>query len=184
MHILFTLFLALMISGCSSLNVNTDHDPSVDLAAPKNFAVIHTSVEGENTLVTERITSALSKNLVAKGYKATSKETADYLIVFHTGVTTNQRVDRDYQYINMYPYSYGPGFGRYGGAYGGAYVMPRTRTHTYKTAQLIVDVVIPNKNQIVWRGIAEDQLDKLNTSSDKTAYINNVVSKLLEKFPK
>ncbi len=187
MHILFTLFLALMISGCSSLNVNTDYDPDVDMTAPKNFAVVHKAAESENTLVTSRIITALKENLTAKGYKETSQETADFLVTFHTGVTTNQRVDRDYQYINMYPYSYGPGFGRYGGyggGYGGAYVMPKTRTHTYKTAKLIVDIVIPVKNQIIWRGVAEDQLKSLKSPEDETYYINNVISELLKKFPK
>jgi hypothetical protein len=74
MRILFTIFLALLISGCSSLKVATDYDPSADLTSPKNFSIVHKALEGEDTLTSDRIIAAIKTELIQKGYKETSRD--------------------------------------------------------------------------------------------------------------
>ncbi len=174
MRFLIPLLLALLISGCSSLKIATDYDPSADLNAPKNFAIVHKTLEGEDTLTADRIIAALQNELTSKGYTASAKESADFYIVFHTGVTSKTRIDTDYQYINMYPYSYGYG----------AIVVPQTSVYSYEEGKLIVDAVIPASNKIIWRGTAVDYLKDLKTPQEKSQYINNVIRTLMKKFPK
>lgn len=176
MRILFALLLALFLSGCSSLKVATDYDPNADLSAPKNFAVVHKTVEGEDTLTSDRIIAALKYELGKKGYKETSRDVADFYVLFHTGVTSKTRIDTDYQYVNMYPYSYGYGYR--------TVAVPQTRTYTYDEGKLIVDAVVPGKNKIIWRGTAVDYLKSMKTPQEKTAYINKVLEALMQKFPK
>jgi len=184
MHILITFLLMLLISGCSSLKVETDFDPNASMAAPKNFYIVHKSELNENTLVAERIMEALQSELTALGYKKTSKEKADFLLLFHTGVTTNSRVVTDYKRVNMYPYSYGSGFGYGYRSYGGSVAVAERKNYTYKEAQLIVDAVIPTSNRIFWRGTAKDKLKFHNNPQERIHYINTVISTLIQKFPR
>ncbi len=177
MRFLLTVLLALFIGGCSSLKVSTDYDPDANLSTPKNFTVIHKFLEGEDTLTDSRIIAALKHELTQKGYKESTKDAADFYVLFHTGVTSKTRIDTDYQYVNMYPYSYGFG-------YGGAIIVPETRVYTYDEAKLIVDAVVPTKNKIIWRGTAVDYLKNMKTPQEKTEYINKVLHTLMKKFPK
>jgi hypothetical protein len=172
---LLALFL-LILSGCSSLKVQTDYDPNADLGAPKTFAVVHKTVEGEDTLTSDRIVAALKNELTQKGYVESPQENADFYLLFHTGVTSKTRIDTDYQYVDMYPYTYGYGYR--------TVAVPRTRTYSYEEAKLIVDAVVPKKNKIIWRGTAVDYLKTMKTPQEKTAYINRVVKELLKSFPK
>jgi len=174
MPVFLALVLALFTVGCSSLEVQTDYDPQSDLTPPKNFAIIHKTHEGEDTLTSDRITAAIRTEMRQKGYVETAREKADFYLLFHTGVTSKTRIDTDYQYVNMYPYYYG---------YPTA-VVPHTRTYTYEEAKLIVDAVIPGKNRIVWRGTAVDYLKTMRTPDERTAYINSVLMTLMKSFPK
>ncbi len=176
MRIFLAVLLALFINGCSSLKVATDYDPNADLTPPKNFAIVHKALQGEDTLTADRIIAALKNELTQKGYSETSREDADFYVLFHTGVTSKTRIDTDYQYVNMYPYTYGYGYR--------SVVVPQTRTYNYEEAKLIVDAVVPEKNKIIWRGTAVDYLKNLKTPQKKTAYINDVLKALMESFPK
>jgi len=174
MPLFLALALALLTVGCSSLKVQTDYDPQSDLTPPKNFAIVHKTYEGEDTLTSARITAAIRSEMLQKGYIETAREKADFYLLFHTGVTSKTRIDTDYQYVNMYPYHYG---------YPTA-VVPHTRTYTYEEAKLIVDAVIPGKNRIVWRGTAVDYLKTMRTPEERTDYINSVLKTLMKSFPK
>ena len=187
MHILLTFLLALLISGCSSLKVETDFDPNMTMNPPKSFHIVHKPSVDENSLVTDRIIDAVNNELTSLGYTQTTKDKADFLVLFHTGVTTKSRVVTDYKRVNMYPYSYGSGFG-YGyrgyGGYSGQVTVAESKNYTYKKAKLIVDAVIPTSNRIFWRGTAEDQLQSYDKPEERIAYINKVLKTLMKKFPK
>ncbi|MBU1641988.1 DUF4136 domain-containing protein [bacterium] len=174
MRFFLAVVLTLLVSGCSTLKVETDYDTKAELNPPKNFAVIHKMYEGEDTLTADRITAAIESELTKKGYIKTSKEHADFYVLFHTGVTSKTRIDTDYQYVNMYPYYYGYGFA----------VVPQTRVYTYEEAKLIVDAVVPGENKIIWRGTAVDYLKDMKTPQKKTAYINKVLKELMKSFPR
>lgn len=183
MRTLFIFLLTFFITGCSTLKVETDFDPNIAMTPPKTFHVVHKLKTDENTLTTERIIEALENELIAQGYINGTKETADFFILFHTGVTTKSRVVTDYKYVNMYPYSYGRGFGYgYGGA--GTVVVPEQKNYTYKEGKLIVDAVFPKGNRIFWRGVAKDKLQSLETPQERIEYINTVIHTLMKKFPK
>lgn len=183
MRFLFPILIALVIGGCSSLKVETDFDPNVTINPPKRFYIVHKPQVNEDTLTSERIIKALQSELLSQGYQNSSKEEADFYILFHTGVTTKSRVVTDYKQVNMYPYSYGRGFG-YGYSGYTTAVVPESRNYTYKEGKLIVDAVFPKGNRIFWRGIAKDQLHSLHTPQERTAYINKVLHTLMKRFPR
>ncbi len=175
MAYIYTFIIALLLSGCSTLKVETDYDPSADLGKIKSFTIIRKHIAGEDTLVTDRIAKALREEMLSKGYVERPKDEAQLYFVFHTGVVSKTRIDTDYQHVNMYPYSYGYGYH--------TVVMPRTRTYTYQEAKLIVDALLPKENKIVWRGTAIDYLKDYDTPQKKTLYINKVLKALMKNFP-
>ena len=183
MRLLLLIITALLISGCSSLKVETDFDPNVTMNPPKSFYIVHRAQANEDTLTSERIIEALNNELVAQGYKSVDKESADFYVLFHTGVTTKSRVVTDYKHVNMYPYSYGRGFGYGYGGHGTA-VVPESKNYSYQEGKLIVDAVFPGSNRIFWRGIAKDQLKSLDNPQERIVYINKVLHTLMKKFPK
>ena len=183
MHIFITFLFALLVTGCSTLKVETDFDPNVSMQAPKNFHIVHKVQEDENTLTSDRIIKALQDALIAQGYRSTAKDEADFFVLFHTGVITKSRVVTDYKYVNMYPYSYGRGFG-YGYSGYGTAIVPESKNYTYKEGKLIVDAVFPKGNRIFWRGVATDRLQSLKNPQERIDYINTVINNLIKKFPK
>ena len=182
MRILVIALLTLLISGCSTLKIETDYDPKVSINPPQTFYILQKKQVNENTLTIDRITKALNNALLQQGYKNSTKDEADFLILFHTGVTTKSRVVTDYKHVNMYPYSYGHGFGYGYGSYGSV-IVPEQKNYTYKEGKLVVDAVFPKGNHIFWRGIAKDQLQSLGTPQERMEYINTVIQKLMKKFP-
>ena len=182
MHLIAIFLLTLLVSGCSTLKIETDYDPKVSINPPQTFYIVQKEQANKNTLTLDRITEALTDVLLQQGYQNSTKEKADFLILFHTGVTTKSRVVTDYKRVNMYPYSYGHGFGYGYGSYGSVTV-PEQKNYTYKEGKLIVDAVFPKGNRIFWRGIVKDKLQSLETPQERMDYINTVIQKLMKRFP-
>ena len=168
------------MGGCS-LHIETDYDPNVQLEKPQRFSVMHKVYEGEDTLTVERITDALERELQDKGFIKSNKEEADFYVLYHIGVTTKRHIDTSYRYNRVYPYVYG-----YSDGYMFFYtttVVP-TEGYTYDEEKLLIDVVLPEHNRIVWRGTVTDDLDSLPKPKDKIRYIDKIVHKLFEHFPR
>jgi hypothetical protein len=74
--------------------------------------------------------------------------------------------------MGMYPY-------RYRGM-----MVPTTRTYNYDEGKLIVDMLDPKNNNIIYRISVKDELKSFDTPKERTAYINDVVAQMLKDFPK
>ena len=168
----FILILSVLVFlGCSSLRVTNDYDPEFEFSKQITFAVAHHNREGEDTLLNDRLLSALETELGSKGYVKAFKAEADLVFVFHTKVENKIDIDTDYQMV---------GYGRY--RYGGGMVAT-TSTYQYTKGTLIVDALNPKDEKIVWRGIATDTLSEHKTPQKRTEYINEVVKELMQSFP-
>jgi len=166
--------LALMFSACSTLKVETDYDTSYDFTGNTKYAVVYNAKEGDNTLVNDRIEESIKTNIAAKGYTEVAKEKAELIFVFHVHVTQMSDIRTDYQTIGYGGYGYGGGWG-YGGYGGGTMVIPHSTTYRWTEGQLIIDAYNPSTNKIV---------DGNHTPNEKIEYINKVVEKVLQTFPK
>ncbi len=159
----------LIFLGCSGMKVQTDYDPSVTLTDYKSFAIVHKKQEHEDTLTNGRIENALIQTFQSKNYENVPRESADFYVVYHVNVENKTRIDTEYQSLGFYRYS--------------GMMIASTRTVEYDQGQLIVDVMDPKTQKILWRGMATDQLYDLDTPQERTEYINKVISKILESFP-
>ncbi len=169
MKIIFLMLIATLFSACSSLRVSSDYDTKFDMKTLKQFHIIHSNAK--DTLTINRIDDAITKELNAKGYKAVAKNEADFLVYYHIDVKNKTQVLTDYQTIGMYPY-------RYGGM-----MVPTTRTYNYDEGKLIVDMVDPKDNNIIYRLSVKDELKTFDTPQKRTKYINKVIKALLKDFP-
>ena len=165
----------LLFSACSTIKVETDYNPDFTFGTLSAFTIIHKDHTGDDTLANDRIINAVKNNLTAKGYKETNKSTADYYVLFHTDVRSKTNIDTDYQHVGMYPYRYG---------YQGAMMTTSTRVYTYDEGKLMVDIVDPDQNKIIWRGIATDRIKSHETPEQRTEYIDEVITSVLKTFPK
>jgi hypothetical protein len=170
-NIILLMLVTLLFEGCSSLHVSSDYDTSFNMKTLKQFYIVHNATKRRDTLTINRIDTAITSELQKKGYKVTSKEEANFLVYYHIDIKNKTQVVTDYQSMGMYPY-------RYRGM-----MIPTTRTYNYDEGKLIVDMVDPRDNNIIYRMSVKDQLKTFDTPKERTEYINKVIKTLLEKFP-
>ena len=169
--VVILIMSVLMFLGCSSLRVNIDYDPSYTFVQQKSFAIAHNTKEGEDTLLNDRITSALEQELKNKGYVKVEKDKADMVFVFHTDVQSKTDIHTDYVRVGYRGYRYGGG------------MVAQTSTYTYTKGTLIIDALTPENKKIVWRAVTTDVLSQRDTPQERTLYINHVVKETMKKFP-
>ncbi|MHC3994267.1 DUF4136 domain-containing protein [Thiomicrolovo sp. ZZH C-3] len=172
---IFTLVMLLLFTGCSSLQVQSDYDPEFDFQRLGSFAVVYPQKEGVTTLTQRRIADALTAQMVQKGYTPASREAADFILLFHTDVTTRKQVTTDFQMVGFYPY--------YGYGYGASMTVPVQREYEYDESKIIIDALDPDGNMVFWRAVTTDRLKSFDTPDERSRYINTVVSESLRSFP-
>lgn len=165
-------FLLILFSACSSIRVSSDYDPKFDFAPLESFAIVYP--QKTNTLTQSRIAKAITTQMLKKGYRETARDSADFIILFHTDVTNKTQVVTDYQMAGFYPY--------YG--YGAPMAVPVQREYSYDEGKIIIDALDPKDKKIFWRGIAADRLKNFDTPDRRIEYINQVVAQTLQSFPK
>jgi hypothetical protein len=175
MKYLLNIMIVLFLGACSTLKVQTDYNPEYDFSRLETFAVVHKERAGDDTLNSDRILRAITRTLAEKGYNEHAQQDADFYVLFHTDVRSKTQIDTDYEYVGLFPYGY------YG--YFPMAMVPTTRVSTYEEAQLIVDIVRPEGNRIIWRGMATDRVKSYKTPQERTRYIDEVISAILKSFP-
>lgn len=160
--------LVVLMFGCATTSVNYDYDKEYDFSALKAYEWMPMP---QNVRVDEfwikRVTSALSRELNAKGIKQ-APDNPDFLIALHG--SRESKV-----HVTDWGYSYGP-FGRHIGG-------SRVDVHQYEQGTLIVDFVEAKTKQMVWRGIASRALEPDLSPQEKERLINEAVIDMMKKFP-
>lgn len=179
---LFVVVVAagLALASCAPfIYVTQDYDRRADFSAYKTFDWMPrpermprsawAAIE-RSPFLNKRIMDVTNQILATKGLTRTSSN-PDLLINFYVGF--NDRAD-----IANWGYYYGPYWGFYWPGLGPMDV------YTYKEGTLIMDFVDAKKNEMVWRGVAEEDVftyDRTPTISE--AEVWRILSKLLSQFP-
>ena len=177
--IMLGMLLIAGIWGCSTSVIKSDFDKDVDFSKFNSFNWMAQSQTGNtdhpshNSLVGNRIKNAVDKELTSKGFQKDADGNPDFNVMYY--LTVKEKVDVSSSGYG-YPWGYGYGYGyRYGYGYGGIY------TFEYDEGTLILDVIDPETNQLVWRGWYVDALkdgDKINDEKIALA-----VNHVLKDFP-
>lgn len=175
MRTLLLSFLSFIVvfSGCSTIHVDTDYDPQYPFQTLKSYTIKNDDPKLIDTLTSERIESALNATLKLKGYNSEASDT-DMRVSYYLTTQTITHTESNVQFVS--------GIGRYR-RLGVGMSIPMESTRTFEEGKLIVDVIDPKTERLIWRGIGQDTLKTFSTPEKKTAYIHQAINDILKKFP-
>lgn len=166
------LIFVQLLAGCSGLTVRSDYDVDTEFSKYKTFAWLAATGQspmnpaGVQTLVDKRIRNAIERELAVKGYQKLESGRPDFYLIYYAGVEEK---------VNISTVDYGPGT-RYRQ---GTDVL----VTSYDEGTLVLDIVDPEKNQMVWRGWAIGFVDPQAKIDEKEKLINEAVHRILLEFP-
>jgi hypothetical protein len=179
------LILALFVTSCSSISVNSDYESNVNFSSYKTYAFHEQGIKNSkiNDIDKRRILNAIEAQLNAKGL--TQSDTPQLLVNFFTKEKTDVNV---YTYNNNYGWGWGaPGFPGYYGAWG--YTGPwgpsisNTSVSTSQEGTLYIDIIDAQKKQLIWQGYGQGTIDPNSSSEQREQKIQEFVSKILAQYP-
>lgn len=193
-----TSILFLFLAGCSSIRVDTDYDKQTSFTQLKTYDWIERpSEQTENPsinspLVEKRIRNAIDNELSLRGFQKQSGSAPDFLVAIH--VVTDEKIDittidHHYGYASLGYRRFGYGwyghrhYGHYSSYGYGPYGGTTQIVNEYLKGTLIIDIVDPKENELIWRGWASRALDDDPRPEMVQMYVAAAVQKILKKFP-
>ena len=172
------LVLGLALAGCSTFMIDTDYDPDADFSAFQTYDWAPAESESpkdprvQNDLLEGRVHDAVDAELSSRGFTRVAEgATPDFWITYHAGVEAKIDVTTIQQ---AYPYY--RGYSRWGG-YSETYV------RNYDEGTLILDVIDPKTERLVWRGSAQAQVQDRSTPERREKRVRDAVHAILARFP-
>lgn len=177
---LSTAVLAAALSGCATMKVSTEYDPSASFAAYRSYAWNPARPGPEqppairNPAVYDLVVQAIEREMAAKGFVRTTPEQNPDFLVSVLG-WAQARVE-----VSTYGYAYGGAYMYGPGHYGPGMAVPVAQVRQYTDGTLLLDFVDAKTMKLVWRGTATDTL------ADPAAVpkvIDAAAKALLEAYP-
>jgi Domain of unknown function (DUF4136) len=181
---LYTLMIGLMFGlGCSTLDISSDWDTDVDFSEIESFAWIGPAsgvegADGAGSLLDQRIRRAVAETLGTKGLREVERQQADVLVSYHIGIESKLDIETVHR---GYGYGYGGGsrYSRYGPP--GGYT--DTRVTEYDEGTFLLDLIDPERMELVWRGSAQSRIYSRTSPEEREARVREVVGKVLGQYP-
>ena len=176
-HFFLVAASALVLTGCSSVRVTSDYNPSTDFSALKTFAWQHADQPEtgnpriDNDLIDERVRAAVNSELSAKGFRVVDQVEADFHVAYFVDFI---------QRFGGSTVCFGVGGGTNG----------RHGTVGYNTdishseeGYLTIDIINPEDGKNFWRGVGRRTSYESNNPKKITKIVNQSVAGILKKFP-
>ena len=125
----------------------------------------------------EKIRRAVEEEMVQKGYRKVT-ESPDVLLAYDVSVSVPLEKDNPENFMPGFGYSYGYMHG-YRYAYGNAGLPGYRSVDLFKAGTLIIDLVNPKSNDLVWRGWTEGAIDNFGAGYKK---VHQEVEEVLKKL--
>lgn len=177
----FIALSSLFAAGCGGINVKQDYNPEVDFDALRTFAWRSAGQEPtgnklvDSPLLDSRIRAAVERELLAKGYRKVTAN-PDYQVAYNYTIESGAERDPDA--------SVGIGVGTGSrGSFGGIGVSLGFGGRDPGRERLIIDVIDPKADNLLWRGIARRKLESSSDPAENIARINETVAAILSEFP-
>lgn len=152
--------------------VTVDYDKAASFTNFKTYAWKE-GTPAKNPLIQTRITSAIDKELAAKGYmKVDAEQNPDLVVLYHAAVDVETQINT----VSMGGY-YG-WYGPYGGGGGGS---STTYVDKIPVGTLRVDIGDVKNKKLLWQGKAVSNLSDKPEKVEKT--INKSAEKMFKNFP-
>lgn len=168
------VFALLLLASCSSVQVATDYDSSVNFSQFKTYAFMKDGINkiDISDLDKKRILKAIDENLSAKGY--VKSENPDLLINLFTDAK---------QVVNVNTFHGGWGYGFYRPWGWNPWMMgPGYQSVSTSTEGILfIDVLNAQNKELIWQGKGTGYLT--NKQAKKEERIKEFTTKVLETFP-
>ena len=133
-----------------------------------------------NEIVYDYIKQTITNELNSKSYQQQETGKVDFLVNF--SVTAKSQVD--IRHHNVYSgVNQGFVWRRDGGFYSTMHTEQVTEYYRHREGTLIIDIVDPGTNKLIWRGVASKRLYKTLEKEQQENLIKEAVSAVLAKFP-
>lgn len=165
----------ILLSGCSGMRITTDFDQTYNFSNLRTYAWMEgkrsrpTDPSVDTSLLETRVKNAVDAELAMKGYEAVPADQADFHVGYHAAVRS--KIDA-YTMSNFYGYR--PGWGA---GYSDVHV------YEYDEGSLVLDIVDPDTNNLLWRGGAQAEVGDWDTPEKREARIREAVARILSRFP-
>ena len=166
----------LALVGCSATTVRTDYDQRSSFAQLRTYMWLDQPVTRvrnpslNSPLLKERIQNAVDGELAKRGYRRLTSGEPDFVVAYYVVADDKVEVTTD---------DYGHGYYGYPGRYGGGSI----HTQEYVEGTLILDIIDPAQQKVIWRGWAIKALDDKPHPKEVEMYVNRAVEKILKQFP-
>ncbi len=161
------LIVAIVFTSCSTVQTNTDYDPSIDFSQYNTFSFYQKGMDSLqlNDLDKARITNSIIANLEQKGLRLSKN--GDLIV----NVIASNKVRRDI-------YNSNPG-GYWGGGWNN--YPSQTYVREYTEGKLYVDLVDKDLNKLVWQGFAKGiNVDDIRS---KERVLPKTIDRMFYNFP-
>jgi hypothetical protein len=164
--------LVLTLCGCSQIRVRSDFDPGADFSQLRTYAWLP-GMDATNDprldtkLLDRRVRESVDRHLAAKGYRKVDTAPS-FHVAYHV-------------YVNRQTQSFHEPIGPYGYSWWGA--RGPVNSYQYDEGSLLVDVIDPGTNVLMWRGAATAIIDPRASVKEREERVDKAVASLLEKFP-
>ena len=184
---IFAVLFSILVIGCSTtkLEITTD-SKKVDFAQFKTYQWLDI-IQGPPEIKKEvyvKITKEINQNLAAKGYSTAPGVKPDFFIRY--GVTAVNEVNvKQYNSYEGYSnvFSWQRGYGLQSTPQSSAIKSHEVDVKRVLKGSIIVDIINPLSNKIVWRGTARKQITNNANSKQRDQVIKEAVTLILENFP-
>ncbi|WP_028023988.1 DUF4136 domain-containing protein [Enterovibrio calviensis] len=166
---LISLFFMLTLVGCAK-NVYTDYDQQYAYNDIQSYEIVGPEGSSPSSLDDGRVKQAVSAELAAMGLTETDSEPNVNVRYFIEPKTENVAFGSSVR------------FGYGSRRFGMGYETP-TRYEERSYGQLVVEMVDPMSNQVIWRAVSKRKLTDRMTPSSKNALIKEQVKEMFEEFP-
>jgi len=161
-----------LAGGAWAQDVKTDYDKAANFGGIKTFSLKLGTTWG-NPIGEKRVTDEITEALTAKGWKVVPEAEANAQVVLHGATETKRSLNTFYSGMGGYGYRGWGGMGGTGTA--------TTTESQYTVGTLVVDIFDAKAKNLLWRGVAQDELsDKTDKNIKK---LGKASDKLFKDFP-
>jgi hypothetical protein len=186
-NIVIILFTVILLSSCSSLQIISDYDKTVDFTTYKTYTFLPWN-ENNSKMVgpygQRRIYMALRNELNSRGYVEDENNpdlAISPLVIIEekTGTTAYTNYYNPGGYYGYYGYGYG------GWGVGMGYSTTTYSDYTYLKGTLLIDMFDTSKKELIWQGgaVGEVEDDRHRGDKEKERKTNIIMKRVFSQFP-
>ena len=184
---ILNVFIVIVLSACSSVQIISDYDRTVDFQAYKTYKFLPWN-EDNSELVDpygqRRIYNAIREEMNARGYSETEENpelTISPLVIIEekTGTTAYTNYYNPGGYYGYYGYGYG------GWGFGMGYSTTSYSEYTYQKGTLLIDLFDAEEKELVWQGGASGEMtdDRHRGEGEKERKMKILMRMIFNKYP-